>query len=241
MAITKAKRNKMESLIYDVFTALDPSGANTANYRNMFKEMSDTQFDMFFKKMFESDIEFLTLDIIDYEIDLKIEDVEKAADILGIPLMEYVALPFVNMDQDNPVVTKEKCFVGYLHLKRMQQTLSKKNTTSTDIGERSALTGQVTGKDKNARDSDTENFALVTLDADANLREFLGPRADDRVMKNELYADIARKGYGTLSGLTNDVSNKATLNTLNALMIGMGIKPDLVTDGLVLNKTLNDK
>lgn len=123
----------------------------------------------------------------------------------------------------------------------MQQTLYKKNTTSTDIGVRSALTGQVTGKDKNARDSDSENFALVTLEAEATLREFLGPRADDMVMKNEMYSDISRKGYTNLSGLTNDTDNKTTLNAVDVRFIGMGLKSDLVTKGLVLKKTLNDK
>lgn len=241
MAMTKAKRAKMEKVIYDVFNELDPSGANTTKYKNMFKGMNDAQFDTFFKKLFASEDDYLTLDVIDYEIDLSIDDVENAAKILGVPLMEYMAMPYVNRDKDNPVRTKVRVPVGYVHIKRMQQILSKKNTTSTDIGERSALTGQVTGKDKNARDSDTENFALVTLDATDNLRELLGPRADDRVMKSELYADIARKGYGNLAGLTNNVENKATLNAVNTYLIGMGIKSDLITDGLVLPKTLNSK
>lgn len=241
MPMTKPKRAKMEKLVYDTFNKLDPTGANTDNYRKMFKGMSDPQFDKFFKDLFASEIDFLTLDVIDYEIDLRLNHVEDAAKVLGVPLTEQVALPNVNKDIDNPIVTKTPVIVGYLHIKRMQQTVSKKNTTSTDIGERSALTGQVTGKDKNARDSDTENFALVTLDATNNLRELLGPRADDRVMKSELYSDIARKGYGNLAGLSNNVENKSTLNAVDKYLIGMGIKSDLVTDGLVLSKTLNEK
>lgn len=237
MAITKPKRAKMEKLVYDVFDKLDPTGTNVTKYRNLFKAMSDAQFDTFFKNLFASEVDFLILNVVDYEIDLRLEHVEAAAKVLGVPLTEHVAMPYVNMDKDNPIVTKQEVIVGYLHIKRMQQTLSKKNTTSTDIGERSALTGQVTGKDKNARDSDTENFALVTLDANDTLREFLGPRADDRVMKAEMYADISRKGYSNLNGLTNDVSNKATLTAVDAYLIGMGIKSDLVTNDLLLHKT----
>lgn len=237
MPMTKPKRAKMEKLIYDTFGALDPTGANVTKYRNLFKSMSDQQFDTFFKNLFASDIDFLTLDVIDYEIDLRLEHVEAAAKVLGVPLTEHVALPHVNKDKDNPIMTKQEVIVGYLHIKRMQQMLSKKNTTSTDVGERSALTGQVTGKDKNARDSDSENFALVTLDAEQTLKEFLGPRADDRVMKAEMYADISRKGYSTLSGLTQDVNNKATLTAVDAYLIGMGIKSDLITDNLLLRKS----
>lgn len=240
MALTKNKRKEMETLIYDTFTALDPSGVNTEKYKNIFSKMSDAQFDTFFKKLFKDDNQYLILDTVDYENSLKLEYVEKAAKILGVPLFEKVAMPHINKDKDHPIVTKFECPVGYLNIKRMQQILSKKNTTSTEISARSALTGQVTGKDKNARDSDQENFALVTLDSNDTLRELLGPRADDMVMKTQMYSEIAKKGYVSLDELTSKVENKTTLNTVDAYLIGMGIKSDLVTDGLVVKKTLDD-
>lgn len=240
MAITKAKRKSMEDLVYSVFDALDPTGVNTNKYKEFFSGMNDTQFDTFFKAFFKDENQYLTLDTVDYENAIKLEYVEKAANILGVPLFEKVAMPYVNNDKDNPVITKHECPVGYIHIKRMQQILSKKNTTSTDISTRSAVTGQVVGKDKNARDSDQENFALVTLGATDTLRELMGPRSDDMVMKNEMYNAIAKKGYVSINELTNKVENKTTLNTVDAYLIGMGIKSDLVTDGLVLNKTLND-
>lgn len=236
----KTKRKNMETMIYDVFTALDPSGANTEKYKNMFSSMTDKQFDDFFKKFFKDENQYLLLDIIDYERELKMEQAEKAAKILDVPLFEKVAIPFANDDKDNPVVTKHSVPVGYLHIKRVQQILSKKNTTSTDISSRSALTGQVVGKDKNARDTDMENFALVTLGAEQSLREFLGPRSDDHVMKMEMYSDIAKNGYVSLDNLTDKVENKTTLNTVDTYFIGMGIKSDLVTPGLVIKKTLNE-
>lgn len=239
MAIDKAKRKKMEDLIYSVFDALDETKTNSNKYREMFSKMSDKEFDDFFKKFFENEDEYLILDVVDYERDLRIEHVENAAKILGVPLFEKVALPFINKDTKNPVITKYEVPVGYVHIKRVQQILSKKNTTSTDINTRSALTGQVVGKDKNARDSDSENFALVTLDANNTLREFLGPRADDMVMKNEMYSTIAQKGYVSLSELTNDVDNKITLNAIDVHLIGMGIKSDLITDGLLVKKSLS--
>lgn len=240
MAITKEKRQKMEKLIYSTMDLLDPTKINTEKYRERFKKMSDAQFDAYFKEMFANE-EFMVLDVVDYERDLQMEDIEKAAEHIKVPLFEYVMLPFVNKDTNQPVVTQFKVPVGYAHTKRMQQTLSKKNTTSTEVSIRSAVTGQVTGKDKNARGSDSENFALSTLDAVANLQEYLGPRADDMVMKNELYSDIARKGYGNLTGLTNDVDNKTTLNTVDVFLISMGLKSDLVTNGMMLKGTLNSK
>lgn len=240
MAITPVKRKQMEDTIYKVFDALDPTKTNSTKYRGIFKKMSDTQFDSFFKQFFADEDQYLTLDVVDYERDLTIEDVERAAKVLGVPLFEKVIVPYVNRDTENPVITKVEVPVGYVHIKRVQQFLSKKNTTSTEIGSRSALTGQVVGKDKNARDSDSENFALVTIDAKDTLREFMGPRADDMVMKNEMYSSIAQKQFVSLDTLTSDTDNKATLNALDVHLIGMGIKSDLVTDGMVLKKTLNE-
>lgn len=239
MAITKATRQKMETLIYSVFDQLDKTKTNTNKYKQMFKKMSDAQFDTFFKKFFADEDQYLVLNVVDYEVDLKIEDVEDAAKVLGVPIFERVIMPAVNHDLNNPVVTKYRVLVGYVHMKRVQQLLSKKNTTSTEASSRSALTNQVVGKDKNARDSDQENFALVTINATETLRELMGPRADDMVMKSEMYSSIAQKEFVSLDSLTSHVDNKATLNAVNVHLLGMGINNDLITEGLVLKKTLN--
>lgn len=240
MALTKQKRAEMEALIYNVFTALDPTNTNTNKYKAMFSKMSDAQFDAYFKTIFKNDDIYLVLDVVDFENTLSIDAVKKAAGILKVPLTERVAMPFANHDKNNPVVTKNEVIVGYLHLKRMQQMLSKKNTTSTEIGVRSALTGQVTAHDKNARISDAETSCLSTIGADMALREFMGPRSDDKFMKAQMYSDIATKGYVSLEDLSSKAENKVSLNTTDTYLIGAGIKSDLVTKGLVLNKTLND-
>lgn len=234
----KATRKKMEKLVYDTFDALDPSGVNTDRYEKLFKGMSDTEFDRFFKKLFANDKEYLILDIVDYERSVTIEDIEKAAKVLDIPLFEYVIQPYKSPDPNNPIASKYEVPVGYIHCKRVQQMVRKKNSTSTDLGERSALTGQVTGHDKNSRESDVENYALVTLGANENLRELMGPRADDMVMKNEMYSSISNKGYVSINDLTDDVRNKTALNTVDVFFMSMGIKTDLITKDLVLKKTI---
>ena len=71
MAIDKKKRKEMENLIYATFDALDPTKTNTAKYKLFFKGMSDQQFDSFFKKFFASDTEYLVLDVVDFENDLR--------------------------------------------------------------------------------------------------------------------------------------------------------------------------
>lgn len=236
--IDATKRKKMEKLIYNTFNALDPSGTNTKKYKEMFSKMSDKQFDSFFKYLFENEDEYLRLDIVDYERDLTIEMCEDAANVLNIPLFEYLYMPHISMDLDNVVVTKERVPVIYANIKRTQQCLIKKNGLSTSIAVRSSLTNQVTGGDKNGRESDLENSMLMSLGAVNCLRELNGPRADDMVMQQEMISEINRKGYVSIDELTYDVSNKTTLNTTDVFFIGMSIKSDLVTKGLMVKKSI---
>lgn len=237
--ITPLKRQKMEKLIYDTFSALDKTGSNTKRYKALFKFMRDSAFEKFFKELFANESEYLILSITDYEADLRIDDIEDAANVLKIPLFEKVAFPHYTMDKNNVIVSKEAVPVGYCHVKRTQQTVAKKNGISTTADIRSSLTGQVTGADKNGRESDLENSMLISLGMTDLLKELNGPRADDMYMKQQMYTAINSKGYVSLSDMDSDSGNKTTLNTVDTYLLGMGIKSDLVTKGLMLKKTLD--
>ena len=234
---TVTNREYIEKLIYDTYDALDPSGTNTDKMRSMLSEMSDAQFASFMKDFLSNDDENFILDVVDFEHELKMEYIEKAAKIVGVPLMEYVYLPHLSMDKDKPIVTKEKCLVGYVNVKRPQQLLYKKNGISISNEKVSALTGQVTGKDQNGQDSEIEASLLVSLGADKIIQELHGPRSDDNVMKQEMNESIATKGYVLLDDLTNDPTNKVTLNTVNTYLLGMLLKSDIVSDSYILPKT----
>ena len=234
-------RKAMEKLVYDTFTALDKTGDNTKKYKEIFSNMTDTQFNRFFKELFDDHASYLILDMCDYERDLSMDDIVDAAKVLNVPLFEHVAFPHYTMDKEHVVVSKEPIPVGYCHIKRTQQTLAKKNGISTTVDTRSALTGQVTGADKNGRESDLENSMLIALGMENLLKELNGPRADDPIMKQQMYTEINNKGYFSLDELESDPANKTTLNTVNTFFLGMGLNTDLVTKGLMTKKTLEDE
>ena len=200
--------------------------------------MSNVQFDNYFKAFFADENAYLILDICDYEYSISLEDIEKAAKVINIPLFENVYMPHLTMEKDKVVVTKEPVPVGYLNIKRTQQTINKKNGISTNIDKRSTLTSQVTGSDKNGRESDLENSMLVSMGLENTLKELNGPRSDDMVMKQQMLQDIALNGFVSLNDLDSDVMNKTTLNTVNVFLLGMGLDSDLVTKGLMLPGTL---
>lgn len=238
--MNKAKRKEMEELIYGFFDLFDPTGRNTDYYRNKFKNMSDAEFDQYFKLLFEQDDPYLTATMVDYENPLKIENIEKAAKFLDVPLFEKVVLPYASQDPNNPIITKHECLVGYLNIKRLQQLNFKKIGISTDISERNMITGQVAGHDKNSRNSDQETIALLTVGANVSLKELMSMRADDKVMKDEMNKKIARDGYVAMNELTDKLSNKTTLNSAAVFFIGAGLMTDLVMNDYFLPKTLDE-
>lgn len=231
--ISDLKRQRMEKLIYDFFDAFDKSGANTKKYRELFEPMTNAQFDKFFKDFFANDKAYLVLDIVDYEHSIMMEDIERASKVINIPLFENVFMPHLTMDKSRVICTQEPVPVGYINIKRTQQTVSKKNGISTNIDQRSALTAQVTGDDKNGRESDLENTMLASMGLENTLRELNGPRADDMTMKQEMLRDIALNGYTSLEDMTDSVENKTTLRTVDVFLLGMGFNSDLVTKGLL--------
>jgi hypothetical protein len=231
-----SNRKEIEQLIYDVFDAIDPTHRNSNKYKVLFENMNDSEFEKFMKDFLNNENENFILDIVEFEQSLKMEQCEAAAKILKIPLMEYVYMPHLTMDKQNVVVTKEKCLVGYINIKRTQQLLHKKNGLSVSSEKISALSGQVTSNDRNARDSDIESAMLVALGADKIIQELHGPRADDPVMKKEMNQAIATKGFVMLDDLTNSSLNKTTLNTVNTFLLSMHLKSDLITDSYILPK-----
>ena len=224
------KRKKVMTMICKTLDILDPSGANSGQIKKKYAEMTDKEFDKEFRKFLNDDKQNFYLEFIDFSREISMDNIEKAAEFIKVPLMEHVAIPYLNNgDFDNIVVTPEPVPVGWIHEKRMQQTLLKKNSGSTSIKKRNPKTGQVINEDKNARNSDVETYSMIAIGAINALKEMQGPRADDTLMKDQMYSAINRNGYVKLEDLDNLPENKVALNTLDAYFMMMGFSTNLVT------------
>ena len=228
MPSIKDKRKVVMNYLDKFFNTLDPSGANSKLYHEKYDKMSDQEFDREFRAFLNNDKANLYLEIVEYERDLDIKNVTKCSEIMEVPLYEYVAMPYLTGDKNNAIVTPTKVPVGYIHEKRMPQTLMKKSAASIKIDKRNPKTGQVVGEDKNARNSDSEVYSLATLGANKALSEFLGPRADDMRAKNEMYTEISKNGYVSLDTLTDDVYNKVALNTFDIYFLMQGLRTNMI-------------
>ena len=235
MNLDLSKRAEAEKILYDIMHELDPTNTNVTAYKTMFSTMSDAKFKSFLNSFFDDDTINFTMTMVDYKNEMNIEYAENAAKKLGIPLEENVILPHLNMDVENPIVTKEPCIVGWLIDKRMQQTSTKKNSTSIKITERSGITGQVVGHDKNGRNTDVENAGLMVLGGENIARELNGFRADGLKRKNAAYASILTKGYVSLEEVEAEagIEDRIALQTVEAMYRGMHIQTDLISPDLL--------
>ena len=240
MALSDKKAKAIKKMVYETFDRLDPSGKNTEYYKKKFDSMSTNQFESFLKKFFANPNAYLTLSVQPYVNDTKLEGIKDAAEYLGVPLFERVALKYIKNNNGETYWTQQEVPVMYIHMKRVEQMASKKNSMSTDITKRNPKTGQVTGDDKNGRMSDMENIAMTTIGDPSILKEFLNAKADNMFMKTEMLKQIQNNGYVDLSKVPSRASDKIALNTLDIYFTACGVKTDLVTDGLLLNRTLQN-
>lgn len=230
MASIKEKRKYAMDYLTKMYDWLDPSGTNTKRLKEKWGKMSDAEFSKEFEKFLNSENpKGFYLEIVEFDRDLSLENVMNCAEDLNIPLFEYVAEPHINGDpEENVVVTPEPVPVGYIHAKRMQQTLLKKNKGSIHRDQRDSKTGQVTGDSKNAMNSNVETYSMVATGANMALKEFMGPRADNNRARDEMYNLINRDGFVSLQELSNNQEDKIALNTLDVYFTMQGFRTNLV-------------
>jgi hypothetical protein len=229
-------RKSAEAIVLSVMGILDATGANKARWKSHFQGMTDTQFIRWSRDFLEDPDSYFDLEVQPLGGEPGLGEIRKAAKIVNVPLEEHVWVSHGG----SRVRTPGPVPCGYLYLKRLQQLLAKKNSYSLDIDKRDMITNQVTGEDRVARVSDTENFALTAMGADNALREFLGPRADSRTKKRQMYGAIYSNGYCQLKDMTSQPDDSQALAATDVFFLGAGIKTDLITGGLALPRTLRN-
>jgi hypothetical protein len=238
MASLREKRKRIEELVLETVRRIDNSKMdNFKRYEAMFKFMNDADFEKWASSMGKKLDDTIQMFQLPFE-EMKLSQIKDAAEYLKIPLEEYIW--FRHHDPEG-IRTKMKVPVGFVHIKRVQQLLAKKNKYALDVEETELKTGQVKGESKVTSVTDPETFALTAINADAALREFLGPRADAQISKNQMYAQISQDGFATLEGLSKDVSQSTTLNTIDTYLLASGIRSDLVTNSLKTNFTIEEE
>ena len=231
-----ANRQKAEELIYQVMDKLDKEEYNSSYYKSLFAKMTDKQFYDFCNRNLP--FRFHTKPFV---VEPKMYDIEEALKILGVPLLEKVALPYLYMDKNgNPVWSKE-AMVIYIHLKKMKQFITKKNSTPTGIDNRDMKSGLLVSFDKGGKTSDREMEALAVMGLDETMEEMSTWRADYMDAKSVAYQTISTIGQISKNDVPIDETDSISKSTLNAYMVSALINTNILNKDYLLPKTLNDR
>jgi len=230
------QREEAESLVYQVFDAVDPTGQNSGFYKEKFAKMTDAQFMSFIKQDFA--FKFQTKI---FEIEPKMQDIKKGTDILGVPLLEKINMPFLYEDKNGVPVKSQEALVVYVPLKKMKQFVTKKNSMSTDISMRDMKTGLLLNHDKNGNTSDREMEALTVMGLEKTIDELDRYRADAMNAKSRFYGEINSKGMVSMKEVPLDIDDSLAKNLLNVYLIGSGLNSNLTNEGDILQYTLKDR
>ena len=194
-----AKRVEAEKDICELMDRIEgkKDGYNSSAFKEMFKALSDKEFDEYMKSLLE-DPDFNLFFEIDTMGELGTPDmnrIKSVASAYKVDLVQYVAFPHKNGgDKDAPVITKTPVPKLYVPVRRLIQMLEKKNSASANIDQVNPITGQVTGDSKAASMSDTQTCSLATVGMNQTTKEFLGFRADDPVAKMKAIESIEKYG-----------------------------------------------
>lgn len=231
-----AKRQQAEELIYKVMDTLDKEGYNSSYYKSLFAKMSDMEFFNFCKRNLP--FRFHTKPFV---IEPKMYDIEDALKVLGVPLLEKVALPYLYVDKEgNPVWSKE-CMVIYIHVKKMKQFITKKNSTPTGIDNRDMKSGLLVSFDKGGKTSDREMESLAVMGLDNTMEEMSTYRADYMDAKSAAYQTISTLGTLSRDDISISEDDSISKNTLNAYMVSSLITTNILNQDYLLPKTIADR
>lgn len=230
------KREEVEILVYKVMDELDPTGTNSSHYKELFSNMNDAQFIKFLKTTFP-----FRFHSRPFEIEPNMDQISKAAKVLGVPLTEKISLPYLYESPDGKPVMSKECLVVYTNIKKMKQFITKKNAMSLNINDRDMRTGLLNSDDKNGKMSDREFESLIINNANSTIKEFSRLKADAMEQKSQAINAINLTGTVSLSDLKSEHDEVLSRNMLDVYFTGAHLKTNLISDTYELNSTIKNK
>lgn len=232
----KEQREQAEMLIYKVFDTVDTTKTNSDYYRKLFANMSDEDFFNFCKRRlpfrFHNEL---------FKVEPKMHEIIDGFKVLNKPLLEKVNLPHYYVNKDGVPVSSKECLVIYIHMKRMKQMLTKKNSTAINIEKRDMKTGLLTGEDKGGKETDKEFESLATMGLEYTMDEFARPKADAMSAMTQMSNVIMSKGFVSQSDLQISKDDSLGKNMLNVYLMGAHIHSNLVDIDYMTPHTAKNK
>lgn len=218
------KRAKIQQMVLDAMTKLDPSGDNTRRWQGFFSKLDDKHFDTFMKNLANKKVA-MNIIMPNLKKPLKIKDLLEAAKTVNLTLSHRLWMP----DRTRPgkkYLTNEKYLVLTLPVRRAQQEWDKKLSVPSRDRKIDALTGQVSGEDDACSISAPEIQSLNVRGLHNVLSEIVRVRGGDVAAYGDMNRQLQENGEARLDSL--DPRTRARAGTIaHILLEGMMIENNL--------------
>ena len=232
--MNKKQREEIEALVISSMDILDKSKTNSDYYKDLFARMSDNQFEKFIAKRFPFKFHYRPS-----VVEPTMDDVTKALDYIGVPLMEKINEPNVYVNKDGVPVNTKEALVVYIHHKPVQQFITKKNKWSMNTSNRDMKTGRLVGADKGAVTSDREFESMAVQGMNSTMKEFYTIKADAMNAKNLANNVIGSTGMLRLEDIPIDKDDSLSKGLMNVYMIGAHLNSNILNEGNYTPYTLS--
>ena len=219
------KNKKIIDHIIKVMDTLDPSGANSARYKNFFKNMTDKAFDRYMKLLKEGKVQIYAV-FPNLKRNMEMVNILNAAKITKTKLFQRLWM--TDESTGRKFLTPEEYPVFNVSIRVAQQIVDKKISVPESDTTIDGLTGQVIGDDRAASISNPEIQALFAQGLDTTLVELIKVRGGDIHAYNEFKRQMEESGVAELSRLSPSKTRSVVMT--DVFMAGMGFETNFAED-----------
>jgi hypothetical protein len=220
-----AKRKAAEETILKYIDKIAPGGKNKEIYENLFKNMSDSDFDRFMVGLRDKTITLAVICPIGNEVKLTTENSMKVAEELGYKFEQHITISGSKELPD--VTTPIKYVVMLLPFRRAAQLLTKKISIPENDRYIDPRTGQVTNVSQSSKLTLPEIQLLNGMGINKATRELLKIRGGDIGAQNALKTLLFTQGSASQAQIEQYATGVESTKTLNAFFNAMHIKTTL--------------
>lgn len=218
-------RKKTEEFILNFLKELEPTGYNVEKYTQIFKDMSDKQFDIYMKNIREGKQHLIIFKPLYKAKGITVENNIKVAKKYGLSFFEK--LKFTNNPNQPDYMSDIEFMVVDLPYRRQSQTLVKKISVPDNNKVIDQSTYQPTGPSKGSKISYPELQVLIGMGMEECIKELIQIRGGDRGGFNAYNAMLMRYGNANLKTLSQFNSGVESTKTLKTYLTSMHISNTL--------------
>lgn len=220
-----ANRKAAEAFILEFMNDIDSSGYNVEQYKKIFSDLSDKDFETYMKGLRDKTKCLVIFKPMYKAKEITVENNLKVAEKYKLNFFEKLLIT------NDPATPDHKTAIEYLVVelpyRRQSQTLDKKISLPDDNKVIDMLTYQPTGASKGAKISYPELQVLIGMGLDNSIAELIKFRGGDKGGFNAYNAMFNRYGSANLKVLNNYATGVESTKTLKIYLTSMGLKNTL--------------